>query len=415
MVNSRDVKKVTEEVLKSIKPDEKPLIIAQKFISRLNKLLLENNISAKAVLGGSMAKNTFLKNDFDADVFVKFDTKYKGRDISKLLKDILINNFEFEVVRGSRDYFHVFEKILFELIPVLDVSRIEDAENVIDMSPLHVEYFKRKGKGLEDEVRLLKQFMKANRVYGAESFVNGFSGHVVDLLVIKYGSFLNVLKASLKWSNIVVIDLERKLKDPLMELDKSKISGPLVIVDPVQDARNAAAALGFDCFNSFIKSAKSFLNAPTINFFEKESAYDIIIKKKRDEDLFEFLVEPLRGNDDIAGTKILKVLEFINNKLKFFDFTVSDFEWDFGRPSHAYFLIERGKLNPVKVVRGPPIRVKSHCDAFKSKHNDVFEKDGFLYANIKRDFVHAKDALKNIIEDEYVKSRVKNISFKLKT
>lgn len=413
MVNSNKVKKVVEIVLNSIKPDEKPKLLAETFISKLNNLLITQNISARAVLGGSMAKNTFLKKDFDADIFVKFNLKYKGQNISNLLKEIIKDEFEFEVVRGSRDYFHVFEDILFELVPVLDVSKIEDAENVIDMSPLHVEYFKRKGEGLEDEVRLLKQFMKANRVYGAESFVKGFSGHVVDLLVIKYGSFLNVLKASTKWSNVVVIDLECKLKDPLMELDKSKISGPLVIVDPVQDARNAAAALGFECFNSFINAAKSFLNNPSIDFFKRKSAKDIILNKKDEGEIYELKIEPLKGNDDISGTKVLKSLEFLIDKLKDFDFNVLDFEWDFGKPSYAYFLFKRERLNPVKIIRGPPIKIKTHCTAFKSKHEDVFEKNGFLYANIKREFLTVKDALNKFINDDYVKSRVKNISFNL--
>lgn len=409
----KKIKPIVDLVLSNIKPDDAPLKYAHEFIGRLNEFIADKNISARAVLGGSMAKNTFLKDDFDADIFVKFDIKYKTDDISKLLKGVIKDKFKFEVVKGSRDYYHVFDKMLFELVPVLDVSRIADANNVIDMSPLHVEYFKRKGAGLEDEVRLLKQFMKANRVYGAESYVNGFSGHVVDLLVIKYGSFLKVLKASVKWSGTVVIDLERKLKDPLMELDKAKTSGPLVIVDPVQDNRNAAAALGFDCFNSFVRAADSFLKSPSYDFFEKTSAKDIMIERIDEGDLFEFVIDPLDGNDDISGTKVLKVLEFLINRLNDLNFKVLDFKWDFDRPSYAYILVDTCELEPVEVVRGPPLSAKPHCDAFKSKHDDTFERDGFLYANIERKFVRSDSALSHLIRDDYVLQRVKSISFDL--
>ena len=46
----------------------------QQFIEKVNRMLGD----APAVLGGSGAKGTWLKNQHDADVFVLFPAKYKS-------------------------------------------------------------------------------------------------------------------------------------------------------------------------------------------------------------------------------------------------------------------------------------------------------------------------------------------------
>lgn len=400
-MTQKDVKKILDKVLQGIKPENKIILVANNFVSELNNLLKQKKIDAIAVLGGSMAKNTFLKEDYDADVFVKFNYSYKGKNISEILASAL-KKYEFERVKGSRDYFHVQKDFLFEVVPVLDVSNIKDAENVIDMSPMHVDYFKKKGNKLEDEVRLLKAFMKANRVYGSESYINGFSGHVVDLLTIKYGSFIDVLKAASKWNAPVVIDLEKKLKDPLMELDKTKISGPLIIVDPVQENRNAAAALRFDCFNTFVESCKEFLKNPDEDFFVFKSAKQLIEKNGF---LYELEIKPLKGNKDISGAKVLKVLEFLIRELENNDFIIKDFKWDYGNPCLVYFLLKNEEVNPEKIVKGPPTNSDKHCAAFKNKHKQIFEEKGFLFAKTNREFKNAKTLVKKLLKDPYTKER----------
>jgi tRNA nucleotidyltransferase (CCA-adding enzyme) len=363
MVSKKVVSPILDKVLDDIRPSSDSLVVVNAFVDKLNSLLRKNKINAVAVLGGSVAKGTFIRDDFDADVFVKFDISFKGKDISGLLASVLKGNFVFDRVRGSRDYFHIHQDLLFELVPVIDVSCIEDADNVIDMSPLHVDYFVKHGFGLEDDVRLLKRFMKSARVYGAESFIKGFSGHVVDLLVVKYRGFLEVLKAVSKWEPVVVIDIEKKLKDPLLELDKAKVSGPLVVVDPVQSDRNAAAALSFDCFYRFVDYCKSFLVSPSEDFFVLRSAKDVV-SPSSEESLFEFVVEPLSGSDDVSGSKVLKILDFLFKELRSRDFLCSGFVWDFGFPCKAYFCVVDNLLDLVKVVRGPPVSSEIHCSGF---------------------------------------------------
>lgn len=405
-MTKKEEQKILEEVLKKLIPAPEDIEKANKFIDELNKLLNENNVDAEAVLGGSMAKNTFLKEDYDADVFIKFSKKYKGKNISKILETIIEKKFKYERVKGSRDYYHIKKDFLFELVPVIDVKKISEAENVIDMSPLHVKYFKNKGKNLENEVRLLKKFMKANRVYGSESYINGFSGHVVDLLIIKYKSFMNVLKATKKWIEPVIIDIEKKLKDPLMELDRAKISGPMIIVDPVQENRNAAAALGFKCYNSFIEASKKFLEKPSKEFFVFKNAKEIITKK---HNLFKLIINPLKGNKDISGAKTLKAIEYIKRILEEHDFEVIEYEWDYGNTCTAYFAIKKNQLKDDKIIRGPPISSNTHCKAFKEKHQNVFEKNNYLYSKQKRKYKKAIDCIKSTLKNKYIKERIESV------
>ena len=116
-------------------------------------------------VGGSYAKDTWLPGNRDVDIFVKFNYKlYKDQDISSVLYVILRKKFkDVTVVHGSRDYFHiVVNDIIFEVVPVLDIKKTSEAMNVMDVSPLHVKYIKKKLKK-KDDVRKLKFLLKADR------------------------------------------------------------------------------------------------------------------------------------------------------------------------------------------------------------------------------------------------------------
>ncbi|MEM4246893.1 MAG: nucleotidyltransferase domain-containing protein, partial [Candidatus Woesearchaeota archaeon] len=174
--------RMLKEVLAEITPDKEErkstLKIVKNFLKNLNSSLKKNRFAAKAILGGSYAKDTWLKGDYDVDVFVRFSLKYKGKDLSKMLEKAL-TPWNAERVHGSRDYFWVHKKqFKFEIIPVLEIKKANDAENVTDFSPLHVKWVNKNGKKYKGDIRLFKKFCKAQGVYGAESYIRGFSGHV---------------------------------------------------------------------------------------------------------------------------------------------------------------------------------------------------------------------------------------------
>ncbi len=409
--------KLLDEVKKGLKPKDSVIKEVDGMLKSINGSLKKKKISAKAVAGGSIAKDTNLAEDFDIDVFVKFSySKYKEKDLSELLEKAL-KHLKPARLHGSRDYFQIKGKLNFEIVPVLDVKDPNKALNVTDMSPLHVlwvDKMLKKKPSLKDEIRLAKQFCKAQRCYGAESYINGFSGHVLDILVIHYGSFLGLLKASQKWKHgklKTVVDFYDKHKgNALFNLNSSKIMNSLVVIDPVLPDRNAAAAVVDEKMIAFIKAAKSFLKKPSKRFFvmQELDAKKLAGKNK----LVVLKVKPKRGTDDVVGTKLLKAFEHVKAQIIENDFELlkSDWEWNKKNDAMFYFVCKKDKLDLRKRVKGPPKSIKHHVMKFKKKHNKTFIEDKIYYAEVKRKYVDLHKLIKDLIKSDYVKQKTTKMS-----
>ena len=394
-----------KKVISKIKPKESSIKKEiDETVKIINSELKKNKIKAAASVGGSFAKDTHLADDHDCDIFVRFDFKYKDTNLSDLLQKCL-RKFKPERVHGSRDYFLFSNNLNFEVVPVLNISKPDRAVNVTDVSPLHVAWTKKHKKS--DEIRLAKTFCKANSIYGAESYIKGFSGHVLDILTIKYGSFVNLLKASQKWKDKTVIDVEKHYKnaeDAMFKINVSKTQSPLVVVDPIQPERNAAAALGYDAFNLFVKKAKEFLKKPSEKFFERK-----ILSKNNFKDAIIVDVVPLKGKRDVVGAKIMKAHEAIGRELEKngFEIKQSGFIWD--KETFIWFKMKNKKISFETIVKGPPLAMKEFVASFKKKHKSTFEKNGRIFAKVKREYVNAEDLIRDVIKKDEVKEKVRSI------
>ena len=390
-----------DKVLKRIKPSrfESYLIdkIAQQFV---NKLKTEHTTP---VLGGSTAKGTWLRGDHDVDVFVKFKSE---KDISDKLEKLLKEKFSnIQRIHGSRDYFQIRRLFLkFEIIPILDIKTTKEAKNITDCSPFHVEWIRNHSdEKIRDEIRLLKQFCKAQKIYGAETHIKGFSGHVADLLVIYYKSFHNVIKAATKWKEGTVIKFENKIP----KLNESKLS-PLIIIDPTEPNRNAAAALSKEKFNRFIEVCKEYLKNPKEDFFKIKPLELKHIKHK--DTIVKIL--PKEGKKDIVATKMLKCYEYLVKELEKYGFKIeeSDFIFNDKKPSLIYFEFKTKTLPKTYKHYGPPTNKKSNVKIFQEKHKNIFKEKGKVYTILERKHTNAKDYLKELLNSNYIKEKVKQIS-----
>lgn len=411
-MKNNDMQKVRDSVLKQVKPDSNVDSKVQDFVSRLEDALKKGKVSAKVIVGGSFAKGTYLKNNYDCDVFIQFPISAQDKDISVILFKSLSKSFkDVEVIHGSRDYYKIREGIVYEIVPILETKDPKDAKNVTDMSPMHVvwanRYFSKKPK-LRDEILLSKAFCKAQRVYGAESYIGGFSGHVLDILIIKYGSFIELLTQSQKWKEKDVIDVEGFYKTKqlaMMGINQSKTLSPLVVVDPILAQRNAAAALTFGKYNDFIHAAKEFLKSPNISFFCKQPIDEnSVLSKfsKKNVKLVIIKLKPLEGKEDIIGTKLLKSYEYVLTLLKRKDFEVlsSAWEWDDKKDAALFFVFENKELSATKEFPGPFMFQKQHVEAFKKSHKNVVLKDKKYLAIEKREFVEPEKYLKTLFKNK---------------
>ena len=136
--------KILKEEIELIKLDESELRkikkISREFILGLKKDLEKKKILASVFVGGSLAKKTLVKKKvLDVDIFVRFDKKYDSNKISGILAKVL--GSKIKKIHGSRDYFQIKEgEIVLEIIPVMKVSKPDNAFNITDLSSFTFNY-----------------------------------------------------------------------------------------------------------------------------------------------------------------------------------------------------------------------------------------------------------------------------------
>lgn len=355
----------------------------------------------KFFIGGSYAKDTWLPGNRDVDVFVKFNfSKYKDQDISSVLYVMLRKKFKkVDVVHGSRDYFHILvDDIVFEVVPVLDVKKASSAVNVMDVSPLHVSYIKKHLKR-KDDVRKLKFLLKANHLYGAESYLQGFSGYVLEILVSHYGSFSKVIKKFASFSDSLFLDPAKHYSSSsiaLKSLNRSKL-GAFVLIDPVQMDRNAAAGVSVSKFKEFVKLCGEF---SLDSFVLKEVDVSSLSKS-----YIVLSVVGLSGREDVSLSKMRALLDKIVREFAYRSFVVKDYGWD---KSHYWFKVS--KLSKSYRHYGPSLSYEEHVKAFRRKYGrKVKVSRGKVYVELDREFSDPREFLKSLVKQKFVKEKVKSL------
>lgn len=382
------INSILKEVLENISPPKEDLKFIdetlKKFLKELKKRIGKFKIDV--FIGGSFAKNTVIKKDYyDVDVFLRFDKKYE--DISDITKKFLKGMENVEIIHGSRDYFRIqFGPSFFiELIPVAKVNNPKDSSNITDLSYSHVKYIKSKVKKPEvlDSIKLAKAFCYACKSYGAESYINGFSGYALELLIAHYGSFLKFAKAMTKIKKQEVIDIEKhhKKSNVLIDLNAAKLNSPIVLIDPTFKQRNALAALSLETFEEFQKKCVSFLKKPSLEKFEIKKM-DIDKERKGEFVALELKTDKQKG--DIAGSKLLKFYKYFRREIsRFFDVKNSDFEYDGEDSGKCYYAVKSKKE---LLVEGPFVKDSNSVKMFKKNHSKTFVKVNRVYAKDKVGF-----------------------------
>ncbi len=401
---------VTNNILLEIAPTKRE-------ISRLKKIqkgiISQIKIpNTKVEVGGSGAKNTWLKNTHDIDIYVKFNYKkysQKSKELSDILNKYLKKSFKnLSRVHGSRDYFQInYEGYTLEIIPILDIKSPEQAKNITDFSVHHVKYINKQTKKypkLANEIRLAKVFAKANKFYGAESYIKGVSGYVLEILVSKYGSFTKFAKNASKWKSKTIIGNVREAE----KLNWAKKISPLILIDPVQPDRNAAAALSIEQYKNIIKFSKKFVKSPSESLFEQKPLDIKQFKKQGNLTIIE--VQPLKGKKDISGAKALKAFEFLIKHSK--DYEVVDSNFDYDEILTVYYIVTKKKeiSNEYKHY-GPPTENKEALVQFKKTNKLPIKTDKKLkkyYVIKKREHNKIRDHIKYLLEKEEVTSRIRN-------
>lgn len=398
-------------ILKKIKPskeeEEELKRISGEIIKEIREIAKNIDSRIKVELLGSCSRNTWLRYEKDIDIFLIFPQEYPKDKLEKIverigakvLKNLQKKYAEHPYVKGEYKGYEV------EIVPCYACKSAENIISAVDRTPFHNEFVKKNIKGKEDEVRLLKQFLKGISCYGAEAKVEGFSGYLCELLVIKYGSFENVLKNASKWKFGEVIQLdEKKLR--------RKFSSALIFIDPVDKNRNVASALSEEKLALFIYASKQFLKQRKETFFfpkeRKISKEEALIKfKERGTELIAIIFSKPDVVDDVLYPQLKKFIKNIKKVLKEKEFFVEGIFFSVEKEKIAVFIELRSIEIPQAKLHFGPFVNSSHESNFlnKYKNNTTKLTEPFILGKrwaivLKRKHNNAVSFLKEFLKGE---------------
>ncbi len=370
-----NIEEVIKRALRTVKPTDKDRKRLNAVVERAINLAKDISSEVEGVTGvsleGSAAKDTWIKGRAEADVFIHFDPNVPKPDLEKRIIEL-----GSEIIRrlgGAPKLMYADHPYVEGVIDgvTVDIVACYDVEppnwiSATDRTPYHTRYVVENLKpGQEDEVRLLKGFMRGCGVYGAEIKVKGFSGYLTELLTLAYGSFPEVLKAAANWHPPIIIDLEQYY-DSSEEVAELFRGNPLIVIDPVDKARNVAAAVSETRLSEFILASKLFLKKPSIKFFKEEKERKITIKEIRrlsKDRNFAYIFFTIREEKppDVIWGELKRSEDGVKRALERLGFTVyRSGSWtDERRYGLLIFELDRSSLTRYALHKGPPVHLEN--------------------------------------------------------
>ncbi len=219
----------------------------------------------RALVAGSAARGTFLTDRLDIDLFLLFPPdlprdrlREEGLALGRaVLSDPETRYAEHPYLRGRYQGFAV------DAVPGYAVTDPAHPLSPVDRTPFHQEYLAaRETPEIVEQVRLAKQFFRTLGVYGSEARTEGFSGYLVELVILQFGSLRGVLEAARRWR------IPTRLLPAEQDPPRLPPEVALILADPVDPHRNVASALSRRNLATLILAAGEYLQHPGPSWFE---------------------------------------------------------------------------------------------------------------------------------------------------
>lgn len=266
MTAGTDLDAVIEQVRERVDPEpaERAALdgAVDGVLARTEAAIENRGLEASVIHVGSSARGTWVSGDRDIDVFVQFDTAVTRDDLERyglqigreVLPDGHTEYAEHPYVTGEYEGFAV------DLVPCYSVEDATAIQSAVDRTPFHNAYLDgRIDSAIAGAVRVFKQFLQGIGVYGSDLRTRGFSGYVVELLVLEYGGFEAMLRAVREWQPPVRLD-------PADHGERT-FTDPLVVIDPTDPERNVAAVVSETNVARLIHYARALLDDPDLSYF----------------------------------------------------------------------------------------------------------------------------------------------------
>ncbi len=412
---------LNKKILAKITPTKadraKITTLAENLQRKVAILCEEQSITATVRIEGSVAKETWLKEEPEIDVFMRLSTTIPRKSLGEIGLKIARKATE-----GARQVERFAEHPYLEafvggfrlnIVPCYDVRRGEWL-SATDRTPFHTDYVKEHlSEGLRGEVRLLKKFLKGVDAYGAEIKTGGFSGYLCELLIVHNQSFIATLRAFAGYTQRVTIDIEGYYKGKEKELDKL-FPEPLVIVDPVDKGRNVASAVQTKKLYTLVAAARAFLKKPDSRFFypPKIEALPVRVLKDKLQKRGTSLIFLTLGNieivPDVLWGQLYKTRKALRKLCELNEFEVlRDTVWSDEKTLSVFTLeLEQRVLPSIKKHFGPPLKREKECENFLQKYNgnsSVFSgpyvENGRWVVEMQRKFTDVVGLLRKKLKD----------------
>ncbi len=323
-------------------------------------------------LEGSAAKDTWIRERMEADVFIHFDPSVPREAMEREVVRIgmeAIRRMGGEPMLMYAEHPYVEGTINNVTIDIVACYRVKPPNwiSATDRTPYHTRYVReRMTRELRDQVRLLKKFLLSCEAYGAEIKVRGFSGYLSELLILAHGGFYETVMSASKWRPPIVIDLEVHYgsRDEVVEAFQGQ---SLIVVDPVDRRRNVAAAVSDTRLAEFILASKLFAQKPSLKFFRAREPRTSLgtlrrLIRKRNILFIEFRVGG-RIPPDVLWGELRRTEKGVRKALERLGFQVyrSD-SWTNLRDCVISLELDSSTLPSYELRRGPPAYMDNSLD-----------------------------------------------------
>ncbi len=389
------------EILATVIPDRSLREDVDKassdLVRRVREVASDYDIDLEVRLVGSVAKDTYV-GDPDLDVFILFPEDAPRETLEKVGLSIGHKVVVGEERYAEHPYIHgMFQGFQVDLVPCYKLADAQHIKSAVDRTPFHTEYILLNLQPEQhDQVRLLKQFMKGIGVYGADAKVCGFSGYLAELLILKCGDFVGVIKEAAVWKSGTTISLA--------EEGDGSFRSPLVFIDPVDRNRNVASALSVDSFAVFISACGQYSKRKDRRFFFPDPVRplgmdEIVLRLARlGTKVVAIRTDRPDLTDDNLYPQTQRTADGLIGLLEQYGFRVIDHAYLIDEKVSFVIMLENDRLSDCTLHTGPPVWV-SNSEKFlerwrKDGASIPFIKEGRWVVMADREHTYASDMLR---------------------
>lgn len=378
---SRDIleRRVLDRLTPTAQEHEEVARDVADLLAAADRALVAARLPGRATMQGSIAKGTWLAGGGDLDLFLLLDPAVPAEKLEGAALAVGAKILESAQKRYAQHPYLVgtFRGRSVDLVPAYAVPSAAAKMSAVDRTPFHTAWVTgRLDDAARAQVRLAKRWLKGVGVYGAQTAVGGFSGYLVEVLVAHFGSFAKVLDwlaAEAKPRRIVSPSLQGA--DRLDQV-KDEVS-PLVVVDPVDPARNCSAAVTAETLALACEAARAYLAQPEEGFFFPAPPHGVPAstlhahQQKAGESWQALLLRPRTDRLDIVFPQFQKAARAIAAHLESEGFPLARLRThaDEARPAVLLeWVTQAVELPERRTHKGPPATVPANAARFAAKY-----------------------------------------------